>query len=220
MGSRRRPKPCREQLPQRSSEPKKRFLWTVLSRSRAVAAAAMKTLWRVLFFWEWPLWRWPCWEWNGWNWMFRLLSLPALIFLVSERVYETGASISSPSSDPRNPFTFPFSVQNNSHIFTLKNIRWTCNVISMKTGGVSIENVGFSFGSEISEIDPGRVGNVSCRRAIRTNLPISSLSMEIQVSYKTYFFWIPIPLPTRHPSEIFTWVTEASNPQWIRGSIP
>ena len=51
------------------------------------------------------------------NWFFRSLTLLSVFYLVFDRIYETSATISAPAPDALKPFSFPFSVRNNSHFF-------------------------------------------------------------------------------------------------------
>src|SRR5262245_21496102 len=55
------------------------------------------------------------------NWFFRFLTLITVGYLVFDRIYETSAYVFSPASDPENPWVFPFTIANNSHVFSIKN---------------------------------------------------------------------------------------------------
>jgi hypothetical protein len=63
---------------------------------------------------------------NFFTWLFRLFTFISVSYLVYDRIYETGALTQSPASDPHDPFLFPFSITNMSHIFTLRDIKWRC----------------------------------------------------------------------------------------------
>jgi hypothetical protein len=69
------------------------------------------------------------------NIFFRLATLVSVGYLVADRIYETNASISSPAPDPRNPLDSPFTITNNSHIFTIRNVEWYCYVHYLNTKG-------------------------------------------------------------------------------------
>jgi hypothetical protein len=75
-----------------------------------------------------------------WTWFFRVLTLVSVSYLVSDRIYEMDATISSPASDPKNAFLFPFSIQNNSHIFRIKNIQWACTYGIVKGPRINFSN--------------------------------------------------------------------------------
>jgi hypothetical protein len=51
-----------------------------------------------------------------------MLTVAGFGLVMYDLVFEACATISSPASDPREPFAFPFAVTNNSHVFTLRNI--------------------------------------------------------------------------------------------------
>jgi hypothetical protein len=150
------------------------------------------------------------------NWIFRLLSLLGVFYLVYDRIYETGATISSAGSDPKNPLYFPFSISNNSHIFTLRHIDWKCQFVKAELLGFTPNNVGFGFGGTANEIAPGDILNGSCRRAIGGMQAQSNISMYVDVQYDTNILGYTL---YRHPRMLFTWAPDSTNPQWIRGEI-
>ncbi len=145
----------------------------------------------------------------------RTAALASIAYLVADRIYETGATISSTGSDPKNQFYFPFAISNNSHIFTLRHIQWTCQVVSGKFGGITLSNVGFVFSGRANEIAPGDVLNVSCRRAI-AGPPPTELVLAVSVKYDTNIFGYTFG---REPKMLFTWAADATNPKWIRGKL-
>jgi hypothetical protein len=168
-----------------------------------------------------------CWIWQKneliWTWFFRLLTLMSVGYLVYDRIYETGVSISSPASDPKNPFAFPFSITNNSHIFTVEKIYWRCrfpgNRISVNPNGGTIwyENVA-TVGGTKSEISPGGILNISCLEPGKPWLDYQNVTVVIEMGYKTYIFGV-FPLH-RDRAETFTWFVNADRPQWVRGALP
>ena len=152
------------------------------------------------------------------TWTLRIVTLLCLTYLVADRISETGATVSSPASDPKDPFYFPFSVTNNSHIFTLRNIEWTCRLVSLKVENWPPFPDAGSFISSAPKIDPGGVINVSCKQAFRSNTrsdELLLLSLAIELKYDTYFFGLNVL--TRNFRTVFTWAISASNPQWIKG---
>jgi hypothetical protein len=139
-------------------------------------------------------------------------------YLVYDRIYETGATVSSVASDPTNPFYFPFAIANNSHVFSLRHIEWSCHVVKMTAGGNDFTDLTAFLGGDVDEIRPGGVLNVSCRRAVALNgLPVTNLVLEIDLQYDADIFGIMVH---RSPPAIpFTWAADATNPQWIRGEL-
>jgi len=155
-------------------------------------------------------------RWDIWSGFFRVATLLSVGYLVFDRIYETGASISSTGSDPKNPLHFPFAITNNSHIFTLRNIRWNCHFPDARFGGMILQNVGISFSGTAAEITPGNVINVSCKRTISGFPPPSKLNLRLEVQYDTNILGFTLH---RTPSMSFTWAADSSVPMWIRGDI-
>jgi hypothetical protein len=172
-----------------------------------------------------------CFSWlkaNFFTWLFRVVTLLSFTYLVLDRIYETGALIQSPASDPNNPFLFPFSITNMSHIFTLRDIKWRCEFpfrtydrVNRMNGNPDIiyEDMSNVSGTT-KELPPGGVLNVSCGHPIgnRQLFPFENIKVLIYVDYNTNILW----LYTLHrsPSEQFTWAGTAERPQWIRGQLP
>jgi hypothetical protein len=165
---------------------------------------------------------------NFFTWLFRLFTFISVSYLVYDRIYETGALIQSPASDPHDPFLFPFSITNMSHIFTLRDIKWRCefpfrtydrlNPINGSPANI-YEDMGNVSGTT-KELPPGDVLNFSCGHPLgNTQLfPFQNIRVLIYVDYNTNILW----LHTLHrsPSEQFTWAGMAERPQWIRGQLP
>jgi hypothetical protein len=165
-------------------------------------------------------------------WFFRALTLLSVGYLLFDRLYETDATISLVASDPSDPFKFPFSVNNNSHIFTFENVRWSCILLSVHAEAgsehVNITNSTLlSRGTKIS-IAPGHNLNVKCDMLsptasfLRTRTvqgfhfkdAIIEISAEYEVSILGLYNWTRNPVATK-----FTWITDVSNPQWVRGEF-
>lgn len=150
----------------------------------------------------------------------RAITLVSIFYLIFDRMYETSATISLVASDPKEPFYFPFTITNNSHIFNLKDIRWTCNFKELiyERNNVATDNRSI-FGTK-SEILSGDVLNIPCRFPIVfTNTRLLAGTIFIEIEYETSIFglfdWHRHPKPTR-----FTWAANATNSQWIRGDFP
>jgi hypothetical protein len=162
------------------------------------------------------------------NLIFRVFTLLSFTYLVLDRIYETGALIQSPASDPNDPFLFPFSITNMSHIFTLRDIKWRCEfpfrtydrVNPMNGSPANIYEDMSNVSGTTKELPPGGVLNVSCGHPLgNTQLfPFENIKVLIYVDYNTKILW----LYTLHrsPSEQFTWAGTAERPQWIRGQLP
>ena len=163
--------------------------------------------------------------------VFRLFTLLSVGYLVYDRVYETDASISVQASDPNDAFEFPFSINNNSHLFSISNIHW--NVIMIHAlgniSGSPLAHFGrneFDNGT-VSMIDPGRNLNLKFDILSPTSPYIKTqgekwkftdAELELSLVYDVNLFglynWTRHPTPTR-----FTWIGDATNPQWIRGAF-
>jgi hypothetical protein len=53
------------------------------------------------------------------TWLFRLFTVLSVLYLVYDRIYETSLTTSSVASDPNDAFKYPFSINNNSHLFSI-----------------------------------------------------------------------------------------------------
>jgi hypothetical protein len=159
---------------------------------------------------------------NFFVWLFRIFTLVSVVYLVYDRVYETGALILSPASDPKNPFLFPFSITNMSHIFTLRDIKWECSfpfrTYDRRNGNNNIfDDVGNVAGTS-KELPPGGTLNFACGPPMGQLPPPQILKVIIKVDYNTRILWFYTL--HRSPSEQFTWAGGAERPQWIRGQLP
>src|SRR5579859_7322674 len=98
-----------------------------------------------------------------WTWLFRSLTLLSFCYLIYDRIYETSATVSVSASDPRNPLDmFPFSINNNSHLFEIRDIRWGCQIITARNEyGEILRNMMLSQGTK-SVIEKGGNLNISC----------------------------------------------------------
>lgn len=203
-----------------------RFLGCLL---RGLAARAIRlwiwvidaAIWCLLWIWK-----------NPWkstktvvNIFFRIATLTSVGYLVFDRIYETSGIISSPSSDPQDPFLFPFAVDNNSHLFQLRNIAWNCIADRIETDKQQSlgPNMNIGFGTQ-SEIAAGHRTNVSCNvfgpSAPVMHTPgakVTKAEIRIELTYDVDIFghlWHRSPSPIK-----FTWFPQASNPQWVKGDI-
>jgi hypothetical protein len=157
-----------------------------------------------------------------WNGFFRLAAVLSVGYLVYDRLYETAATLSAPSSsDPNDPFVFPFSITNNSHIFRITDVNWTCTVASLHTPTTTLENVGVAQSGHTSQIERGKTTNFRCAIGLFPAGPkaagaVKEAELFVTFSYKTDFFGL-FEFPSDPQSTRFRWYGEASNPQWIKG---
>jgi hypothetical protein len=159
------------------------------------------------------------------NVFWRTTTLLSVGYLVYDRLYETEATISSPASDPQNPFIFPFTITNNSHLFAIRNVHWSCKYTSLKSDEVNFREVNVIQGTR-SEITAGRTLNIFCdpvgpdSRIVRTpRVPkVAEAIVLVGLSYDSdllgLYLWHRTPSPIT-----FSWFAKASNPQWIRGEL-
>jgi hypothetical protein len=162
--------------------------------------------------------------------VFRLFTLLSVGYLVYDRIFETDASISVQASDPNDALEFPFSINNNSHLFSISNIHWNVAMIHAKSKILgSTVNFGrneFDNGT-VSMIDPGRNLNLKFDVLSPTSPYIkiqgekgkfTDAELELSLVYDVNLFglynWTRHPTPTR-----FSWIGDATNPQWIRGAF-
>lgn len=161
------------------------------------------------------------WVWSG---LWRLAAVLGVGYLVFDRIYEISATVSSPASDPNDQFRLPFTITNNSHIFSIRHISWLCTTVTVDTDPPNtIANNKTSRGTE-SILAPGQAINFDCNVAGPTSHSIKILenkiigaTLEISFSYDADLFgwlWHRAPPPTR-----FTWASNSTSSQWIRGKI-
>jgi len=157
------------------------------------------------------------------NIFFRIATLMSVGYLVFDRLYETSATVSSIVSDPKDPFRLPFTITNSSHIFTIRNISWTCRAIRIEGGHKFLGETRLLSGTT-NELAPGKGVNFSCNVAGRQNsainidnLTIERAVLEIGFTYDADIFgwlWKREPTPTR-----FTWEPSSTSSQWLKGEF-
>ena len=191
------------------------FLW-----ARAVDAA----IWLALWPWRHPRSTLKA----GWSGIFRIATLLSVGYLVFDRIYETGATLSSPLSDPADPFRLPFTITNNSHLFSLRNLKWTCRTQDVESN-TGAEAAGFPKilrGSQ-SILLPGQILNIDCNIAgptshlIRIPEQIVRADLEIELLYDAdidyflgHYLWHREP-----PATQFRWVRGAIPSEWLKGPL-
>lgn len=146
-----------------------------------------------------------------------LMTIVAFAYLIADSIYQMEVTVSSPASEPKDPYYFPFTITNNSHIFPIRNIRWTCNIAAMKDDRGNFWGDNKILHGTKSEIARGGALNIFCR-----GFPVAGHALEgvvyVDVEYDTDIFgWFTLP---RHPAVTrFTWMGAGDNPQWIRGEF-
>ena len=120
---------------------------------------------------------------------------------------------------------FSFSITNNSHVFTIRNVRWACEPIEIRWPvDVVVKGGGYLISGTSDAIGPGQVLNFDCAFAgpnsstIRANkVVVEKAVMRLSLEYDADFFGV-FSLHRRPPPTMFVWFADASNPQWIKGN--
>jgi len=143
-------------------------------------------------------------------------TLASIVYLVYDNYFQTEATISSIASDPKDPFYFPFSVVNNSHIFSIRDVKWTCTVdyLLNEDKHVAVMDSQAAGSGLQAEILPNGVLNIDCSK-YHVAPPVTEARIFIELSYNTSVFWWLLPR-TPPPTE-FSWYGRATSPQWIKG---
>jgi hypothetical protein len=167
------------------------------------------------------------------SWTFRFLALPGIAYLVYDRIFEADVTISSVASDPQYAFRYPFTITNNSRIFSIRDVRWSCQAIRLVTTlGARVAD-GQTINGTTSVIPEAQSLNIMCNLwgpgssmapyprvpVIGGPMPVSFVDARIRIAleYKLDFFGLFSF--SRKPSALFTWAADASNPQWVRGEF-
>ena len=154
------------------------------------------------------------------TWLFRLFTVVSISYLVYDRYYETNAIITSSASDPANPFFFPFSLTNSSHLFHLKNIDWACQLVRVDyEGNGRLNGPTIIDNSQKSDLAPGQVTNIFCNRnGIQVDSKVIDAVVRMQANYDVDVFGI-FNLHRQSDIVTFNWLsspTEARR-QWLKG---
>ena len=146
-----------------------------------------------------------------------LVSVLGFSYLVVDLRFQSSPSISSAASDPADPFRFPFSFINNSHLFSVYNVSWTCHVERMVlSGNKFMTNVRARMPTDAGLVAPGETINLPCRQAfVIRGYQYKELSMSLDVTYTLYVLGL-FPA-SEQQTAYFRWYSDASNPQWIKG---
>jgi hypothetical protein len=240
---------------QKKALSKKAKVTTVASPQEAIPQAPQKTrigltilpyqgrhwVWRPLIFVAnlllWFVWHvgWlACWVWNHKGWILRKLAdvfwraatLLSVGYLVYDRIYEADATLAASASDPNFAFEFPFTITNNSHVFAIRDVNWSCQYLRIKWGSDNTIDRSQAINGSANVIGPGKNLNIECSilgpksHVIRTpdKQHIDEAVIKISLAYRAELFGI-FSLQ-RHPEPTtFTWFADASNPQWIKGDF-
>ncbi|WP_331301867.1 hypothetical protein [Methylobacterium oryzae] len=156
-------------------------------------------------------------------WLFRGFTLLSVSYLVYDRYYETAAVITSPVSDPADPFYYPFSLTNSSHIFNITNINWACQIVrATYEGNSELTNGTIVTRANKPLLPPGGVANIFCNKGTISfgGSKMQRAAVKMQASYDVDVFGI-IKFPRLSETVTFTWMpgpTEGRR-QWIKGDM-
>ncbi len=154
-------------------------------------------------------------------WVFRGFTLLSVGYLIYDRYYETDAVITAPISDPADPFFYPFSLTNSSHILPIKNVDWGCRLVDVRyEGNSSITNSSTITGRK-AYLHPGGTANIYCNKNfIKVDKSMISAKIQMQAEYDVSVFGL---YTWRRTSALttFTWMSgpTESRRQWIRGDL-
>ncbi len=88
-------------------------------------------------------------------------SVIGVIYLIYDSFYQTTVSVDFAYSDPKTAIDNPITLKNNSNMFTIRNIKWQCEIVREHFAGASsIENNNVTFTGFISSIKPGAYLNI------------------------------------------------------------
>jgi hypothetical protein len=186
------------------------WVWTADRLFFLPAAWAKRNRWKI-----------GRWLWGG---FWRFLAALSVGYLVFDRLYETSVSITSPVSDPENPFRLPFTIANNSHLFSIRNIKWQCQIVRIRTEHDIRIDLGRVFYGTQSMLLGGQVLNIDCNvygptsRVFQFNDAVTEAQVRISLTYDVDIIfgllWPRTPAPT-----LFTYFPRAATSQWIRGDF-
>ena len=140
-----------------------------------------------------------------------LILLVAGIFDLVAKPFEA-PSIDVTDSDPLSPFNFPFSVRNKSFLFAMTDLTWVCEVVRMRSGNMTMTNSGMIITYQGENIPASKLKNFKCRIA-PDGMPISELSMYVEMNYSTLF-----PLWHRSERKYYYWKLDGFKSRWLEGT--
>jgi hypothetical protein len=145
------------------------------------------------------------------TWVFRSLTLLSVGYLVYDRMFETVLTVSAAASDPKDAFKYPFSINNNSHLFSVSGLKWQCIIISVKYELLNLHDGVIGYGTN-SSIQPGQNLNITCDPYVvapqSQRSELITAIIQIALSYDVHIPWYNLhvaPNPTP-----FTWIGNAS----------
>jgi hypothetical protein len=147
----------------------------------------------------------------------RILTLIAAVSLVwtfSDHVYQTYLSTRPEihvSGQDASAFSLPFSVKNNSSIFTMYQAEWKCGIRKVQLGQLIIQDLSVTYSAAKASIPPGGTAYFRCNV---TDLTPDTAVIVPFISYKTLGF------PRVYEDAVFTWLPQAKPPRWIEGEYP
>jgi hypothetical protein len=153
-----------------------------------------------------------------------VLSFAGVAYLVYDSYYQTKLAVNFAYSDATTAMDNPIGLRNNSNMFTIHDIKWRClRLIANYTGGNLESEDDANFSTNIDQILPGGVFNISCNTHssasfLKTDAKLVSALIEIHLDY--YAKLGPISLHRTPDPIFFTWVGSIASPQWITGKPP
>ncbi len=157
------------------------------------------------------------------TWVFRAFTIVSISYLVYDRFYEMNAVNTTPASDPANPFYFPFSLTNSSHIFYFRDLDWSCRLVDVLYKGNSrISGTNVVERAHKPSVSPGGVTNIFCNRngIVMVGMKMQHAIVQMQASYDVDIFGL-FRLHRLSEPVTFTWMpspTETQH-QWIKGDL-
>jgi hypothetical protein len=155
---------------------------------------------------------------------FRVATLLSVGYLVYDRIYETGATISSPVSDPNDPLRIPFVITNNSHLFWIRNLSWSCTANHVDSERSTNININHMIRGSERTLPPGQLSNIDCNvlgpssHFVRLSERLLHGTVEIGLQYDADIFGFYLwhrELPTTR----FSWSPGTTYSQWMRGEF-
>jgi hypothetical protein len=152
------------------------------------------------------------------------LSFIGVTYLVYDSLYQTAVTMNFAYSDAETAMDNPIAIQNKSNLFSVRNIRWACQVDQAEFEGQNIIKDARYVFPTISIIEPGKTINVACNSKKAGPAIISfgkqkliSANIVMHLSYDADFFGIwTYHRTVRIP---FSWVGNIAQPQWVQGEF-
>jgi hypothetical protein len=149
-----------------------------------------------------------------------VVTIGGFAFLLYDLGYQTYISADVVYSDAATALENPIALKNNSNIFTVTNIKWTCYTDNLVyESGLSFDrNNLINTGGPI-ELEKKDVANVTCaKRILDINSKLKSGRIILVLTYDAHLVG-PINWHRGPVTVPFTWKGDIANPQWVKGSF-